>query len=488
MASNLPYRKVITNAYLNESRVIKGATRREVNTRAKMQLQKWHEAELRKREREMQQAARAFERGLQQAEKERASQAVAAAKIRADELSFAVKQQLDTIEQTVSRVAERNLFGMWKELYDVREYPPFHFREPPTMATAKGLIGDAPAKSIVEAVSTKARVEREQQEAALANYYNMLISQYNDEIGLARAEYDHKRSSFYGARDAENQRLFEVSQATIADTESLLELASLAASLFSRLVFGELSITPSLAVDEVLPVEGVMPGVGPTALFDVELLNPEDMPAIKSYKYVASRQTIDEVAFKKTEKDRLYETYVFSTIAGLLLFMNEPMSRAGIESICVNAWVTSVDAASGNERLLCILSLQAQCSQIAAINFLKADPKECIRSLRGVYSGSLSSLTPVKPKLTYDADEQCFAKASEGIAELDTTQNLAIMDWENFEFLMHGLLGKLFGGSGGEPGGKLGGEIEIIESSRDAGIDAIAIAPIPSEAASMSFR
>jgi len=73
--------------------------------------------------------------------------------------------------------------------------------------------------------------------------------------------------------------------------------------------------------------------------------------------------------------------------------------------------------------------MASQASQIAEINFLQVDPKECIRGFKGLYTGTLSSLTPVNPILSFNTDDPRFVASKDIIAELDSNQNLAIMDW-----------------------------------------------------------
>jgi len=81
-------------------------------------------------------------------------------------------------------------------------------------------------------------------------------------------------------------------------------------------------------------------------------------------------------------------------------------------------------------------------------------------------------LTPVNPILSFNKDDPRFVAARDVIAELDPNQNLAIMDWQDFEHLIRELFGKLFGEASG-------GEVKITRASRDAGVDAIAFDPDP---------
>jgi restriction system protein len=55
--------------------------------------------------------------------------------------------------------------------------------------------------------------------------------------------------------------------------------------------------------------------------------------------------------------------------------------------------------------------------------------------------------------------------------ELDTSTNLAAIDWEDFEHLIRELFEKEFSSNGGE--------VKVTQASRDGGVDAIAFDPDP---------
>jgi hypothetical protein len=104
-------------------------------------------------------------------------------------------------------------------------------------------------------------------------------------------------------------------------------------------------------------------------------------------------------------------------------------------------------------------------------NLANIDPKLCFKSLKGVGSSKLHSLTPIAPILNISREDKRFISSYEVAKELNETCNLAAMDWEDFEHLIRELFEKEFSQSGGE--------VKVTRASRDHGVDAVAFDPDP---------
>ena len=68
-------------------------------------------------------------------------------------------------------------------------------------------------------------------------------------------------------------------------------------------------------------------------------------------------------------------------------------------------------------------------------------------------------------------DDRRFVSAYEVANTLDSTVNLAAMDWEDFEHLIREVFEKEFSSTGGE--------VKVTQASRDGGVDAVAFDPDP---------
>jgi len=115
--------------------------------------------------------------------------------------------------------------------------------------------------------------------------------------------------------------------------------------------------------------------------------------------------------------------------------------------------------------------LQSERAEFTLINLANVDPKTCFKSLKGVGSSKLYSLTAIPPILTIDREDKRFVASYDVSETLDDTTNLAAMHWEDFEHLIRELFEKEFANSGGE--------VKVTQASRDGGVDAIAFDPDP---------
>ena len=98
-------------------------------------------------------------------------------------------------------------------------------------------------------------------------------------------------------------------------------------------------------------------------------------------------------------------------------------------------------------------------------------PKACFRALKGVGSTKLHSITPVPPLQTLSRDDSRFVADQDVVEALDEGDNLAAMDWEEFEHLIREVFSREFSGDGSE--------VRVTRASRDGGVDAIAFDPDP---------
>jgi restriction system protein len=141
-----------------------------------------------------------------------------------------------------------------------------------------------------------------------------------------------------------------------------------------------------------------------------------------------------------------------------------------VKLIACNGYVVYDDPATGNVRRDVILSILAKPEQLEQIQLEKADPEACFRGLKGIAAAMIMELVPVQPLMQFNKHDRRFIAAKEVIDHVGN-ENLATMDWQDFEHLIRELFEKEFG----QPGA----EVKITQASRDRGVDAIAFDPDP---------
>lgn len=208
-----------------------------------------------------------------------------------------------------------------------------------------------------------------------------------------------------------------------------------------------------------------------TAVVDYQLPAPNDLPTLKSVKYVLSRDEFEEQYITEAQAARQYDDVLYQVVLRTIHELFEADVIGALEAVVVNGIVTAIDRTTGKPVTACVLSLRAGRTEFSAINLAQVDPKACFKSLKGVGSSKLSGLSPVPPIMPLRREDGRFVSAYEVANTLDGTVNLAAMDWEDFEHLIREVFEKEFSSSGGE--------VRVTQASRDGGVDAVAFDPDP---------
>lgn len=208
-----------------------------------------------------------------------------------------------------------------------------------------------------------------------------------------------------------------------------------------------------------------------TLVIDLDLPEFEKTPNIKSYRYVASRGDIEEVKHKDSFVQKVYDEFVYQLALAVPHAVFTCDTKQAVQAIVLNGWVTYINRATGNKTTACIVSLHCEAGELLKINLREVDAKTCFRSLKGVASPQISSLTPVRPIINIDRSDKRFVNSHDVIDGMDYGANIAAIGWEEFEHLIRELFEKEFSGGGGE--------VKVTQASRDGGVDAIAFDPDP---------
>ena len=139
-----------------------------------------------------------------------------------------------------------------------------------------------------------------------------------------------------------------------------------------------------------------------------------------------------------------------------------------LEAVVVNGWSHYTEKSTGQVKRAYCSSLFATKAQLLGINLSAADPLAAFAALKGVAARSLE-LTPIAPILRLNTEDKRFVDAKEVLGNMAQGENLAAMDWEDFEHLCRQLFEKAFAGSGAE--------VKVTQASRDQGVDAVIFDP-----------
>lgn len=206
-------------------------------------------------------------------------------------------------------------------------------------------------------------------------------------------------------------------------------------------------------------------------ILDCALPDLDCLPKVKSVKYVATSNEFVETLIATSALTKLYDELLYQITLRTIHELYETDIINVIDCIVFNGWVNSVDKSTGRDVNACIMSVSASKDEFMAINLKNVDPKACFKQLKGVGSAKLHGMSPVAPIMTINKQDKRFVSAYDVVEGVDESENLAAMDWQDFENLIREIFEKEFASSGGE--------VKITQASRDGGVDAIAFDPDP---------
>ncbi len=194
---------------------------------------------------------------------------------------------------------------------------------------------------------------------------------------------------------------------------------------------------------------------------ECQLPSPEVVPTVAEYRYVKSKDTIEEKEEKANNRRELYQDVVAAVGLRMLhcLFTND--QGEFVDVITLNGFVQATDPATGKDIRPHLISVRVTKDRFEEIDLRKVDLVSCLRNLGAQLTQNPTDLVPVKPIVEFDMADRRFVTQTDVLSELESRPN--IMDLNPFEF--ETLVSNLFG--------KMGLESKLTRSSRDGGVDVV---------------
>lgn len=198
---------------------------------------------------------------------------------------------------------------------------------------------------------------------------------------------------------------------------------------------------------------------------------PEQIPTLVEVRYNATKKELKETFLSELQVAKMYDNAIYKITLRTLHELFEADQTNAIEAIIFNGWVNGINKATGKKVNNCIVSIQAKKGEFNEIDLKHVDPKTCFKNLKGVGSSKLSGIIAVQPIAQINKNDKRFVLSYDVADKLNEGDNLASMDWEDFENLLREIFAKEFSENGGE--------VRVTQASRDGGVDAIAFDPDP---------
>jgi restriction system protein len=145
--------------------------------------------------------------------------------------------------------------------------------------------------------------------------------------------------------------------------------------------------------------------------------------------------------------------------------------KDNVATIAVNCWCRFFEPSSGNIKDAFVASLTVAKVDVIDLVLERADPLEAFRALRGSFVFSVQDIMPIEPTIRLDKSDERFVAGRAVLDGMAQGQNLATMDWQDFEHLIRELLAKEYSSANSE--------VKITRASRDFGVDAVVFNPDP---------
>lgn len=452
----------ITHQGLNKFRVIRGATVAEAQIKATLQQKAWNEQWQRR-----QQAA------LMRQKRKEAANNKEMRKLLAAEQDKEAKEAIDAIEKLLQDATTRDHRVAWSSLKDLSVYPVPYPDEPqltllPTEPLRMAFVPQMNwLARLVTPIREKRMEEAEQRFQAAHSAWRAAMADVQERNKNHQVGYRKKVAQWEGERQAWLDDQVKRNSAIDAKEAAYMRREAPAVEQYCEIVLNSSEYPDSfpsgfelqyLADSQVLILDYSLPDVA-------------NLPAIKGYRYVATRDEIQALPAADGWRNRAYDKVLYQIALRTLYELFQSDIADALGTIVFNGWVNSTDKATGKRVNACILSVQADKSEFLELNLAQVDPKACFRKLKGISAAKLVSLSPVRPILQLNKEDKRFIQPY-GVAEtLDTSTNLAAMDWEDFEHLIREVFEREFSAGGGE--------VKITQASRDRGVDAVAFDPDP---------
>jgi restriction system protein len=453
------YAVEIRHRELNKYQVIRGDNEHIVRQKARAKMAQWDEMWQRRQEAERKRVERTNE-----------AQRVASQQQLAAERTQEAQDALAALERILSHTLSIDDTVDWESLKDRSPYSIPQPQEPEPPSIKEPQPSDAQYHvelGLLDMLVASRKTAKEQKAAARFKHdhekWEAAMQEHAEKIQehkVSLATWEEERAAYIQARDASNAAI-DAQRADYlnSDPGAILDYCDLVLSnseypdYFPQSY--ELDYNPE---NRILIVDYQFPSIS-------------DLPTLQDVKYVKSRDEFTEKHISQAQVRRNFDSVLYQITLRTIHELYEADQVDALASIVFNGYTHSIDPATGREVTPCVLSVQAGKEEFGQIQLANIDPKVCFRGLKGIGSTRLHSLTPVAPILRIEREDARFIAAYAVVDGLQEEDNLAAMDWEDFEHLIRELFEKEFASSGGE--------VKVTRASRDGGVDAIAFDPDP---------
>ncbi|MCO6184800.1 restriction endonuclease [Rhizobium sp. L1K21] len=402
--------------------------------------------------------------------------AVVAGKDQADQMTIEAAARIDALSTILAHTLGVDDRVDWESLKDKSGY-----RDDPTFRVPKPLRASRPQPNHTPPQITFwdklfGRKQRKLKEA-LASYelvlqdwraeekigeaaFNGKLAAWNAQKLEFEADFERRKTEFLSRQAEQNGKVDALALGVaLGEMQSVVEHATL---VLEKSDYGDL-FEKSFEVDYVSDEK--------TLLIEYTLPSPDQMPILKSARFIPSTGEIKETYISEREQKANFDATCYQICLRTIHEVFEADDHRNLQKVLFNGFAKYVDRSTGRDVRSCIMSVLVDREKFEEIDLSRVDPKACFRALKGVSASTLSALAAIPPVMELNKEDRRFVDSKDNAASLTAETNLAAMDWEDFEHLVRELFEKEFASRGGE--------VRVTQASSDGGVDAVAFDPDP---------
>lgn len=208
---------------------------------------------------------------------------------------------------------------------------------------------------------------------------------------------------------------------------------------------------------------------GNILIVDYRLPSIEDIPDFLEIEYKRNQPTVVVPSEKRIKE--IWADMSFKIVIRCLHELFDSRQIEEINLISFNGIIKSLDWSTGHVSEKCIMSVMAKRRSFKSLDLTRVDAKQCFKKLKGISAHDLASLTPIPPLMQLNKEDPRFSESQSILSQMSSGENIAAMDWRDFENLIRDLFEKEFSANGSE--------VKITRASKDGGVDAVVFDPDP---------
>lgn len=423
--------------------------------------QRLREAEQRRREREKVRQVREAERARTLRAKEDKARYLEARMEEVEDENVELSLRIKDLQKILEHTLSVNDTITFKSLQIREKYLPLQIPQDLTLQKPRPEEQDFLSKVktpgfLENALGMKGRYQRELQSAQ--EQYKTALEAYEVSEKERTARLADLRSQDEAARQAFELKVQQRNQ-EVGELEAAYRSADISAVITYNTMVLERSIYP-----DGFPQQFRL-AYAPDSkeiVIEYELPDAGVIPAVAEYRYIKTKDAIEEKPRKPTEIKELYQDIVASVTIRTIHEVLEADQANLLEVVVFNGIVQAVDPSTGKDIRPCIVSVRTTREKFMEINLARIDKRACLRNLGAQVSSQPQALQPVKPVIEFDMVDKRFVEESDVLSELESRPNLMDLTPSEFEALVSNLFGKM------------GLETRLTRASRDGGVDAVA--------------